>query len=34
MMADVEAVVIKNPVPSLVAAVAVGFLLGKALRSS
>ena len=34
MMADVESLVRKNPGPSLLAAVAVGFLIGRAFSSS
>ena len=34
MMADVETIVKKNPVPSLLIAGAVGFLIGRALRTS
>ena len=34
MMADVEKIVKKNPGPSLLVAAAVGFLIGRALRSS
>jgi ElaB/YqjD/DUF883 family membrane-anchored ribosome-binding protein len=34
MMADVESLVKNNPGPSLIAAAAIGFLVGRALRSS
>ena len=34
MMADVETIVKKNPVPSLLIAGAVGFLIGRALRNN